>query len=228
MLAHAENGVGVQRQAANCVLRDGRQVSPRTMWEALGRCGVSQARLAISVGRRAWMRHLGGVICGKWSPPQEASDELWQQKKLQPKRPRLPERKVSVPVPRRPAHATELRHKNDWRAAKLAACTFQDTYLIWRELIGHAKAGEPWAIHEYLNRIEGMPGKGPLGHAVEEEIANRINVESLSDEELRALADILAKMHGTPESSLGGPDIIEAGIEALPGAGSDRLAAETP
>ena len=42
-----------------------------------------------------------------------------------------------------------------WRRLALEATTEQDMIDVWRTLIACAKAGEPWAVHEFLDRTHG-------------------------------------------------------------------------
>ena len=53
-----------------------------------------------------------------------------------------------------------IRSVSAWRAALAEVVRPGDIEAVTRTLVEHAKAGEPWAIRELLNRCLGRPGQG--------------------------------------------------------------------
>lgn len=51
--------------------------------------------------------------------------------------------------------------QSKWRALAFEATKDEDMLEVWGELIRNAKAGEPWAIHEFLDRMMGKAVPAP-------------------------------------------------------------------
>lgn len=53
------------------------------------------------------------------------------------------------------------KHQSKWRALAFDATSDEDMLAVWAELIRSAKAGEPWAVHEFLDRMMGKAQPAP-------------------------------------------------------------------
>lgn len=109
-------------------------------------------------------------------------------------------------------------------AALRDTINYEDCCNLWTALKEKAIIDrEPWAIIEMMNRLYGKVDKGILGHAVESEMAERLDLGELDATQLRALADIAARMAGTPQSDLNKPDFIEEESAPLPRTSNHQL-----
>lgn len=59
------------------------------------------------------------------------------------------------------AGTTSRKDIAKWRSLAMDATTESDMLEVWAELIRNAKAGEPWAIHEFLDRMMGKAQPAP-------------------------------------------------------------------
>ena len=68
---------------------------------------------------------------------------------------------------------------------------------ICRKILKLASEGERWAIEALMDRIDGKP-KMQIDQVIQSEVTQKIDLTSLSDEELRALAEIQRKSGAGP------------------------------
>ena len=68
---------------------------------------------------------------------------------------------------------------------------------ICRKILKLASEGERWAIEALMDRIDGKP-KMRIDQLIQSEVTQKIDLTSLSDDELRALAEIQRKSGAGP------------------------------
>lgn len=91
------------------------------------------------------------------------------------------------------------RQANTLRAELYKAVTVDDFKAIAAKLVELARAGEKWAIKELLDRLIGRPAIGAWALALDAELADRnIDLASLTDEELKLMANLAAKANANP------------------------------
>jgi hypothetical protein len=95
------------------------------------------------------------------------------------------------------------RQVNKLRQALLHLISDDEFAAIVRKLVDAAKAGEPWAVIEVLNRTVGRPLSGSTATALDGELSEEVtDLSRLTLEEVQALSRILRKLHPPGEESV--------------------------
>jgi hypothetical protein len=86
------------------------------------------------------------------------------------------------------------RKTNNFRKALYECVSDEDFAAVVRALVDAAKAGQSWAVKEFLGRLLGKPVTGVIAMQVAEKLASQWNLDNLDEDERGQLGMLLSKV----------------------------------